>query len=176
MENEEIRATKSIEELLSMQLTEMDSGDSTAIIKLKKEQERQPDDATIMFDLGVAYTQQALDRSVLVDKIIAETDMTPSQEPTRQLWLKALEQFNHVIELDSEYYGIHTHIGIVYSNLGQLEQALESYTRALHDDDEDFSACYYMGQTLLALGREDEAQQFLQRAEAMQGEGLLETH
>ena len=69
--------------------------------------------------------------------------------------------------MEPDYYGVQTQRGIIYGNLHRMEEAERCYLQALQDDEEDFSAAYYLGLTYRDMGNEEMAKKYLSLAKEL---------
>lgn len=164
---------KMLEERLQ-QLYEVGNAD---VQRLNKELERTPKDAELWFELGLAHNQtglQYLDMAFEKARLeYLEAHPDAEEEPEHlevnvpQAWTLfngALEAFDKVLELEPEYYGVQCQRGIVLGNMQRYEEAEKCYLKALEEDEEDFSAAYYLGCTYRDMGDEDRAKKYLDLA------------
>lgn len=155
--------------LIEQQIRTIDTEGSDDVRRLRHEVERSPKEAEYWFELGLALNQAAMQRDYLLihktqienpDAEMIEVDCAASTP----LFEEAIHAFRTVLQLEPDYYGVHTQLGIVLSNLHRLAEAEAEYLQALKDDEEDFSAAYYLGLNYRDMGDEDKAQHFLQMA------------
>ena len=153
-------------QMIGQQLEKIDTAGTDDMIRLRRELEQVVDDASLWFDYGLALNQAALHRDALV--VEREQFLHPEAEElnvdcsgSTPLYEEALKSFGKVLELEPEYYGVQTQLGLVYGNMHRLEEAVQCYRKALEEDEEDFSAAYYLGLTYRDLGDESAAQRYL---------------
>lgn len=154
------------------------------VVRLRKELENTPDDIETWFNLGLAYNQAGLqyeDMSVRlaelrysqdspIDDLNPEENMPLLKVDVAKgnvLYEEAVKAFDHVLELDPDYYGVACQKGVAYGNLQDYEHAEECYLKALQDDEEDFSAAYYLSLVYRDMGKTDLADKYLQIAEQL---------
>lgn len=81
---------------------------------------------------------------------------------------KAIECFQHTLQLEPEYYGVQCQMGVTYVYMKEYVLAQECFKKAVEEDEEDFSAIYYLGQTYHAMGNEAMAKHYFELAEEQQ--------
>lgn len=156
------------------QLYEVGNAD---VQRLNKELERTPKDAELWFELGLAHNQtglQYLDMAIEKARLeYLEAHPEGEEEPEHldvdapQAWALfngALQAFDKVLELEPEYYGVQCQRGIALGNMQQYEEAEKCYQKALEEDEEDFSAAYYLGCTYRDMGDEERAAKYFDLA------------
>jgi tetratricopeptide (TPR) repeat protein len=79
------------------------------------------------------------------------------QHEQAQAWAQAAQAYEQALALDPARVETHTDLGLVYEQLGQLEQA-ERHYRALTAERPDELARHHLGRLLQAQGRIQEAQ------------------
>lgn len=153
-------------QIIDRQIEKLDTVGSDDMIRLRKHLEHDASDPTMWFDLGIALNQAAMqrdylevDRAQLLNPGAEEMDVDGSG--STHLLEEALSVFRKVLEMEPDYYGVHTQMGIVYSNLHRFDEAEQCYLQALKEDEEDFSAAYYLGLTYRDKGDETLAQKYL---------------
>ena len=92
-------------------------------------------------------------------------------EKSRDLYAKALECYRKVICLEPEYYGVLCQMGLIHSYLSQNDEAIAAFKRAI-EQDEDYSAAYYLGHLYIEMGDETQGRLYLQKAQ--EGEDSIE--
>lgn len=152
--------------LIDKQIEKIDTVGTDEMIRLQRDLKDYPDDPSQWFDYGIALNQAAMHRIMLLDE--REHILHPDDEDIESdlqgsipLLEQALKAFDHVLDMEPDYYGVQTQKGIVYGNMQRLSDAEQCYLQALQDDDEDFSAAYYLGLTYRDMGREDDARKYL---------------
>ncbi|MEW5820640.1 MAG: tetratricopeptide repeat protein [Cyanobacteriota bacterium] len=70
---------------------------------------------------------------------------------------KAIEIFNHTLELKPDCSEAYLGLGIAHRQLNQLEKALEATNKALETDPEYFKAYYNLGLIYEQIGNKQEA-------------------
>ena len=148
--------------------------------RLKKELERAPDDAELWFESGLAHNQsglQYLDMAVEKARLEDfEAHPEAEEEPERlnvdapQAWSifnAALSAFDKVLELMPEYYGVQCQRGVTLANMQQYEEAVKCYLKALEEDEEDFSAAYYLACAYRDMGDEEQAERYFALAKEL---------
>lgn len=158
------------------QIAKLDNEGSDDIIRLRRDLEKIPDDASLWFDLGIALNQAAMQRDYLVieraqllnpDADHVEVDCAGSTP----IFEQALEAYAKTLELEPDYYGVQTQRGIVFANLHRLDEAEQAYLQALREDDEDFSAAFYLSQVYADKGDEVSAQKYAALARQLNPDG-----
>lgn len=96
---------------------------------------------------------------------------TVQDEKSRAFYNKALECYRKVLQLEPQYYGVLCQMGLVYSYLNEHDEAVNAFKRAL-EQDEDYSAAYYLGHLYMEMGDEAAARLYLQKAQ--EGEDSVE--
>ncbi len=153
--------------------------------RLEKELERMPDDAELWFELGLAHNQTGLQYLELAfqkaDLEYLETHPEAEEEPESievnapqalAMFEGALKAFDKVLQLMPEYYGVQCQRGIALANMQRYEEAEQCYLKALEEDEEDFSAAYYLACTYRDMGDEDRAKKYFALAEELNEEPL----
>ena len=145
--------------------------------RLVKELERVPDDAELWFELGLAYNQtglQYLDMAIEKARLeYYEAHPEVEEDPDNlnvdapkalAMFDGALQAFDKVLELMPEYYGVQCQRGVALANMQRYEEAVECYLKALEEDEEDFSAAYYLACTYRDMGDEERANKYFDLA------------
>lgn len=154
------------------QIGKLDGEGTDDIIRLRRDLEKAGDDPTLWFDLGIALNQAAMQRDYLTiereqmlhpDDEVVEADCAGSTP----LFEQALQAYDRVLQLEPDYYGVQTQRGIVFGNLHRLDEAEQAYLQALREDDEDFSAAYYLSQVYQDKGDEAAAQKYMALAKRL---------
>lgn len=152
-------------------LCETGNGD---VQRLAKACENDPQDLEALFELALAYNQSGLtylDLAAEKASLEYDADPEPGKEdeevrividgaPARTLFQKALDALDKVLEQEPEYYGLQTQRGVIYGNMNNTEEAVKCFRQALEDDEEDFSAAYYLACACRDMGDEAQAQQY----------------
>lgn len=162
--------------VIDRQLKKLDTVGSNDMMRLRRDLEQHADDASLWFELGIAINQAAMHRDYLL--VEHERLLHPDQEKVNvdcsssvAVFEEALNCFNKVQELDPDFYGVWTQKGTVYGNLQRLDEAEQCYLKALQDDDEDFSAAYYLGCTYRDKGDEELAERYFALAHELNPDG-----
>ena len=153
-------------QIIDRQIEKLDTVGSDDMIRLRKHLEHDDSDPTLWFDLGIALNQAAMQRDYLVvdrEQLLhpGSVEIEVDGSGSTHLLEEALTVFHKVLEMEPDYYGVYTQMGIVYSNLHRYDDAEQCYLHALKDDDEDFSAAYYLGLTYRDKGDEALAEKYL---------------
>lgn len=160
-------------QLLGERLTQLYEKGNADVQRLAKELERTPDDAELWFELGLAHNQSGLQYLEMAsekaklqyleahpeaeeDSAAIEVDVSPA----RTLFDSALKAFDKVVELMPEYYGVQCQRGIALANMQRYEEAESCFLKALEEDEEDFSAAYYLSCAYREKGDEANAQKY----------------
>lgn len=152
--------------LIDKQIEKIETIGTDDVSRLRRDLQDNGDDPSQWFDYGIALNQAALHRNLLLeqkaellnpDAETVEADLSGSIP----LLEESLKAFDHVLEMEPDYYGVQTQKGIVYGNMHRLAEAEQCYLQALKDDEEDFSAAYYLGLTYRDLGQEELAKKYL---------------
>lgn len=164
-------------EAITRQMEQMLSTGTDEVVRLKKELEKSPQDAEVWFDLGLSLNQAGIQYESLAVRL-AEMCHEPEnaeegEEATIQVdvtpcvgfYKEALSAFDRVRELAPEYYGVECQRGLVYANLRDLPHAEECYLKALEEDEEDFTAAYYLSQVYRDMGKDDLAEKYQKLAD-----------
>ncbi len=85
----------------------------------------------------------------------------------RPFYQYSLAAFDKVLELNPDYYGVACQKGVVYGNMRDLENAEQCYLKALEDDDEDFTAAYYLSMVYSEMGKDDLAEKYQKISEEL---------
>ena len=148
--------------------------------RLIRELERTPDDAEMWFELGLAHNQTGLQYLELafekakLEYLEAHPDAEEEPESIEVnapqalgMFDGALKAFDKVVELMPEFYGVQCQRGIALANMQRYEEAEQCYLKALEEDEEDFSAAYYLGCTYHELGDEERSKKYFALAEKL---------
>ena len=166
-------------EAITRQMEQMLSTGTDEVVRLRKELEKTPQDAEVWFDLGLSLNQAGLQYEGLAVRLAEmglgqeeteEGEETPIQEdvtPCLGFYKEALSAFDRVRELSPDYYGVECQRGLVYANLRDLPHAEECYLKALEEDDEDFTAAFYLSQVYHDMGKEDLAEKYQKIADEL---------
>lgn len=174
-------------EALQQRMERLATTGGDEVVRLREEVSKSPKDPEAWFDLGVALNQAALQYTDLAVRLAefqmeqtqpslddAEDATAEEEQPirvdvsaVRPLYEDAIAAFEKVKELEPDYYGLLTQIGNVYGNLGNLQQAEQCYLHALEEDEEDFSAAYYLGCTYRDMGDEEKAARYFDLAKQL---------
>ena len=164
-------------EAITRQMEQMLSTGTDEVVRLKKELEKSPQDAEVWFDLGLSLNQAGLQYEGLAVRLAEmrhepenaeegeETTIQVDVTPCLGFYKEALEAFDRVRELAPEYYGVECQRGLVYANLRDLPHAEECYLKALEEDEEDFTAAYYLSQVYRDMGKDDLAEKYQKLAD-----------
>ncbi len=171
-------------EAMTKRMEQLLANGSDDVTRLRKELEKTPDDAEMWFELGLAYNQAGLQYEDMAVRLAElQYDMEHEGEPlpesgeevtlhvnvtaVRPLYEESLKAFDKVAELEPDYYGVACQKGIVYGNMHDLENAEACYLQALKDDDEDFTAAYYLSIVYGDMGKADLAEEYACLAEKL---------
>ena len=163
------------------QLSEMGNDD---VQRIDKELKRTPDDAELWFELGLAYNQSGLHYQDMVAELerLRYIEAHPDEEgyPEGQpeaespeanvLYESALAAFDKVQELMPDYYGLQCQRGVTLGNMRRYEEAERCYLKALEEDEEDFTAAYYLACVYRDMGDEERAGKYFALAQELNGE------
>lgn len=164
--------------LIDGQIEKIDTVGTDDVARLRRDLQDNPDDPSQWFDYALALNQAAMHRDILLEErakllapntddadapVVTPAEKHPEIDPDGSLPLleASLKAFDHVLEMEPEYYGVQTQRGIVYGNMHRYPEAVECFLQALKDDDEDFSAAYYLGLTYRDMGNEELARKYL---------------
>ncbi|MBP5540887.1 MAG: hypothetical protein J6X88_04475 [Bacteroidales bacterium] len=152
--------------LIEGQIEKIDTIGTDEMIRLRRDLEKDDSDPSQWFELGLALNQAAMNRDVLVmqrEEMLhpGEEELHPDTSGSTPIYEEALRVFDKVLAMEPDYYGVQTQRGIVCGNLHRLEDAERCYLQALADDEEDFSAAYYLGLTYRDMGNEASARKYL---------------
>lgn len=172
--------------MLAARMEELRQQGSSDIRHLLAELERLPKEAELWFELGVAYNQAGLQYlDFAMEKARMEhSESHPDEEPDEEdlhvdeasaaaIFEKAVKAFGRVLELSPDYYGVQCQRGIVYGNMHRLQEAVECYFKALEEDEEDFSAAYYLACTYRDMGDDEKAAQYFALARRLNPDDSL---
>lgn len=158
--------------LIDGQINKIDTVGTDEVARLRRDLEVNDNDPSQWFDYGLALNQAAMNRDLLVsqresllypDNGELQVDLSGSMP----LYEEALRAFDRVLQMEPDYYGVQTQRGIIYGNLHRMEEAERCYLQALQDDEEDFSAAYYLGLTYRDMGNEEMAKKYLSLAKEL---------
>ena len=149
--------------------------------RLDKELKQAPNDAEMWFDLGLAHNQcglQYLEMAFERERLLfLEQHPDAEEEPNQELTVDvpeayamfnaALAAFDKVLELMPDYYGVQCQRGVALGNMHRYEEAEQCYLKALEEDEEDFSAAYYLGCTYRDMGDEERASRYFALADQL---------
>ena len=159
---------------IERQLAHIANSGSGDVIRLRKEVQRTPDDPEQWFELGIALNQAGLQYR---DLALQLADFHYRQEhpeiddaAAMDLFGLALDALDHVERLSPDYYGLQCQKGMIHGNMHNYPLAEQCYLQALRDDDEDFSAAYYLGITYRNMGDETLAEKYLALANQLNPE------
>lgn len=164
-------------EAITRQMEQMLSTGTDEVVRLKKELEKSPQDAEVWFDLGLSLNQAGLQYEGLAVRLAEmrhepenaeegeETTIQVDVTPCVGFYKDALAAFDRVRELAPDYYGVECQRGLVYANLRDLPHAEECYLKALEEDEEDFTAAYYLSQVYRDMGKDDLAEKYQKLAD-----------
>lgn len=171
--------------VLGERMEQLYENGNSDVQRLEKELERMPDDAELWFELGLAHNQTGLQYLELAfqkaDLEYLETHPEAEEEPESievnapqalAMFEGALKAFDKVLQLMPEYYGVQCQRGIALANMQRYEEAEQCYLKALEEDEEDFSAAYYLACTYRDMGDEDRAKKYFALAEELNEEPL----
>ncbi len=176
-------------EAIARQIEKLDTQGSDEMMRLKRDLEKFPDDASQWFDLGLAISQAAIQRDQLVVeqarmKLAVEAAKAAAERPEEEseaaeeeeeleldlstvdlsgsvpMTEEALAAFDKVLQLEPDYYGVQTQKGILLANLHRYDEAERCFLQALEDDEEDFSAAYYLALAYRDRGNDAEAEKY----------------
>ena len=166
-------------EAITRQMEQMLSTGTDEVVRLRKELDKSPQDAEVWFDLGLSLNQAGLQYEGLAVRLAEmglgqeeteEGEETPIQvdvTPCLGFYKEALEAFDRVRELSPDYYGVECQRGLVYATLRDLPHAEECYLKALEEDEEDFTAAFYLSQVYHDMGKEDLAEKYQKIADEL---------
>ena len=169
---------------IERQMKVLAANGGSEVMRLQKELEASPKDAELWFELGVALNQAGLQYDDLAARLaelrysmeFPDEGLEESQEAIplnvdvsggNNLYTHALEAFDRVLELQPDYYGVACQRGIVFGNLQDYARAEECYLQALKDDEEDFTAAYYLSMVYRDLGKEELADKYQKLSEEL---------
>ena len=166
--------------MLSERMEQLYEKGNADVQRLNRELERTPDDAEMWFELGLAHNQTGLQYLELafekakLEYLEAHPDAEEEPESIEvnapqalAMFEGALKAFDKVVELMPEYYGVQCQRGIALANMQRYEEAEQCYLKALVEDEEDFSAAYYLGCTYHELGDEERSKKYFALAEKL---------
>lgn len=166
--------------MLDERMNDLFEHGNSDVQRIEKELERTPDDAELWFESGLAHNQsglQYLDMAIEKARMeYFEAHPEAEEEPehlnvdvpqARAMFNAALSAFDKVLELMPEYYGVQCQRGVALANMQQYEEAVGCYLKALEEDDEDFSAAYYLACTYRDMGNEEQAARYFALAKEL---------
>ncbi len=169
---------------ITSQMEQLLTSGSDDVVRLRKELEKTPDDPEIWFELGLSlnlaglrYEELAVNLAGIQYDMEHKADGGEEEEVTiqvnvsagRPLYQDSLAAFDKVLELNPDYYGVACQKGVVYGNMHDLENAERCYLKALEDDDEDFTAAYYLSQVYSEMGKTDLAEKYQRISDELNG-------
>ena len=159
-------------EAMTKRMEQLLANGSDDVTRLRKELEKTPEDAEMWFELGLAYNQAGLQYDMEhegepLPESGEEVTLHVNVTAVRPLYEESLKAFDKVAELEPDYYGVACQKGIVYGNMHDLENAEACYLQALKDDDEDFTAAYYLSIVYGDMGKADLAEEYARLAEKL---------
>lgn len=169
---------------IERQMTVLAANGGSEVVRLQKELETSPKDAELWFELGVTLNQAGLQYDDLAARLAElrysmEFPDEGQEEPQEaiplnvdvsegnKLYNYALEAFDRVLELQPDYYGVACQRGIVFGNLQDYARAEECYLQALKDDEEDFTAAYYLSMVYRDMGKAELADKYLKLSDEL---------
>ena len=166
--------------LLDEQMKHLHELGNADVQRLDKELERTPDDAELWFESGLAHNQSGLQyldmafEKARLEYFEAHPDMEAEPEclnvdvsQAGSMFDAALNAFDKVLELMPEYYGVQCQRGVALANMQRYEEAVECYLKALEEDEEDFSAAYYLACAYRDMGDEEQAGRYFALAKEL---------
>ena len=175
--------------MLDEQMKRLHDLGNADVQRLGKELERTPDDAELWFESGLAYNQSGLQYlDIAIEKArleYFEAHPEEESEPERldvdasqagSMFNAALSAFDKVLELMPEYYGVQCQRGVALANMQQYEEAVKCYLKALEEDDEDFSAAYYLACAYRDMGDEAQAERYFALAKELNPDDDVQTN
>lgn len=166
--------------MLGERMEQLYENGNADVQRLNRELGRTPDDAEMWFELGLAHNQTGLQYLELafekakLEYLEAHPDAEEEPESIEvnapqalAMFDGALKAFDKVVELMPEYYGVQCQRGIALANMQRYEEAEQCYLKALEEDEEDFSAAYYLGCTYHEMGDEERSKKYLALAESL---------
>ena len=175
--------------MLDEQMKHLHDLGNADVQRLDKELERSPDDAELWFESGLAHNQSGLQyldmafEKARLEYFEAHPDM--EAEPERlnvdvsqagSMFTAALSAFDKVLELMPEYYGVQCQRGVALANMQRYEEAVECYLKALEEDEEDFSAAYYLACAYRDMGDEEQAERYFALAKELNPDDDVQTN
>lgn len=159
-------------------LCEGKSKENQRIIRVAEGDENDP---SAWFDMGMGDIDKALryeDLAFECARLKYFQEHPEAEEATLNVevpeladfYNNALACFDHVLQLDPEYYGIHCQRGICYANMHDNEHAEAAFLQALKDDDEDSNAAYNLALLYEDWGKDDKAAEYFTLAQKLQDE------
>lgn len=178
--------TPTIEQLIAateQRMAQLATEGNAEVGRLQKELEQSPKDPEMWFDLGIALNQTGVQYTELAQQLALlryrlehpdEEEEQAEEQPLSAdisavlpVFRQALEAFDHTQQLQADYYGVACQRGIAYANMQDPNNAKECFLQALEDDDEDFTAAYYLGQVYRDMGEDDLADRYLALSEQL---------
>ena len=169
--------------MLGERMEQLYENGNADVQRLNRELERTPDDAEMWFELGLAHNQTGLQYLELASEKAKldylETHPEAEEEPESievavpqalSMFEGALKAFDKVVELMPDYYGVQCQRGIALANMQRFEESEQCYLKALEEDEEDFSAAYYLGCTYQEMGDEERSKKYFALAEKLNEE------
>jgi len=127
----------------------------------KSETDKTKQQATEKYNDGVAHMTHAMNIAKQGDSAFAYNYRATADAKTRKQYEKARDDFQGAVELDPEMKEAWNNLGYVQRKLGDFDKSLYAYEKALAIDKDFAQAREYLGETYLALGKLDLANEEL---------------
>ncbi|MBU8879089.1 tetratricopeptide repeat protein [Bacillus sp. FJAT-29790] len=118
------------------------------------------------FEEAMAYYEKALDDKIEINTLFSYA-FTALQAGFNRT---AIEKFNELKELDPEYHSLYLNLARAYELENELENSSHAVKMGIQQDEFNKDLYFYGGKLALKMGKEDEAEQLMREALALDPE------
>jgi tetratricopeptide (TPR) repeat protein len=146
--------------------------------QLERARELNPNDSAIHFDLGLVFLS-AQNYAGTANELEATVKLSHSNALAHVLLgraylntnrsLQAIDEFKTALKLEPAIKLGHYHLGFAYYSLGRNDEAISEYKEELKRSGESPTVVCALGHSLLASGKYEAAETFLQRGTELDG-------